>query len=163
MSQQAEPTIWVKKITQHFLECRYTGSVHWLAKCIWNTGYLAFFKIHVKIFTPRTWKTAIKAFTCFLQRFVLFSALVIGNTTSCHRRVSYLKIIILVSQNPRHTTKTAPFSKITASSIHRLLTFGNAANKDVAVGRFRVPAAGANATKKTARRENWFSRNHHAG
>ncbi len=31
-------------------------------------------------------------------------------------------------------------------------------NKDVAVGCFRVPAACANATRKTARGRNWFSK-----
>ncbi len=41
-----------------------------------------------------------------------------------------------------------------------LLTFVNVAKKDVSVGRFTVPAAGANATRKM---QNRFSRNHHAG
>lgn len=43
------------------------------------------------------------------------------------------------------------------SSIHWLLMFVNAANKDIAFGRFKVPAAAANATRKTARGGNWFS------
>ncbi len=43
-----------------------------------------------------------------------------------------------------HTTKTAPNM---AFSILQLLMFVNAANKDVAVDRFRVPAASANATR----------------
>ncbi len=34
------------------------------------------------------------------------------------------------------------------SSTHRLLTYVNAAHKDFAVGHFKVPAAGANATRK---------------
>ncbi len=42
-----------------------------------------------------------------------------------------------------------------------LLTFVNAANEDVAVGRFKVPAI--NATRKMGRKLNWFSRNHPAG
>ncbi len=46
-----------------------------------------------------------------------------------------------LSRNPLHTTKTA---LITASSIHRLLTF---VHKDGANGCFRVPAAGANTTR----------------
>ncbi len=49
-----------------------------------------------------------------------------------------------LSQNLWHTTKT---SLIVVSSIHRLLTFVNATNKDIAVSCFRVSAAGANATK----------------
>ncbi len=40
-----------------------------------------------------------------------------------------------------------------ASSIHRLLTYVNAAHKDFAVGRFKVPAAGANASRKMAEGE----------
>ncbi len=54
---------------------------------------------------------------------------------------------ISIISKPQHTTKTA---LITASSIHRFLTFVNA----TADGRFRFPAAGENATK------NCFSRNY---
>ncbi len=36
-------------------------------------------------------------------------------------------------------------------------------HKDFAVGRFTILAAGANATRKTARGGNWFSRSHYAG
>ncbi len=49
----------------------------------------------------------------------------------------------LSPRNPRHTTKTAPISPF---SIHWMLMFVNAVNKDAAVGRFRAPAAGANET-----------------
>uniref|UniRef100_A0A8C2BDY2 ADAM metallopeptidase with thrombospondin type 1 motif, 12 n=1 Tax=Cyprinus carpio TaxID=7962 RepID=A0A8C2BDY2_CYPCA len=52
-----------------------------------------------------------------------------------------------LSRTPQHTTKTA---LIIAFSIHQLLTFVNAAHKDVTVGRFRVPAADANVTRKMA-------------
>ncbi len=88
------------------------------------------------------------------------------NTTICHRKFSPLAQLLLfqsrklcvyipspLSRNPQHM----------ASCIHLLLTFVNAVNKNVSVGRFRVPAAGANATRKTARWRNWFSRNHHVG
>ncbi len=126
-----------------------------------------FLKSRVKIFTPLTWKTAITAFTCCLQRRVLFSASMICNTASCHRRFSQLFMLFqscklcvyipsLLSQNPRHTTKPA---QIMASFIHRLLTFVNDAKKDIVVGCFRVTAAGAN----TARGRNWFSRSHPVG
>ncbi len=77
------------------------------------------------------------------------------NTASCQRWFSQIfmhfqsrKLCVYIpsplSRNPQHKTKTAP---ITASSIHRLLTFVNAAHKDGANGRFRGPAAGANATR----------------
>ncbi len=59
-----------------------------------------------------------------------------------------LYIPSLLSQNPQHTQK-----QLTAFSIHRLLTFVNAVNEDIVVGRFRVPAAGANTTNKTAQGE----------
>ncbi len=75
-------------------------------------------------------------------------------------RKLYVYIPSPLSQNPRHATETAT---IMASSIHRLLTSVNAVNKDVAVSRFTVPADGANATRKTTRGRNWFSRNHQDG
>ncbi len=50
-----------------------------------------------------------------------------------------------------------------ASSVHRLLMSVNAVHKDFAVGRFKVPAAGTNAARNTARGRNWFSRIHPAG
>ncbi len=62
-----------------------------------------------------------------------------------------------------HKTHNTQQKQLTAFSIHRLLTFVNAVNEDIVVGRFRVPAAGANTTNKTAQGGNWFSRNHHAG
>ncbi len=40
-----------------------------------------------------------------------------------------------------------------ASSIHQMLTFVNAVNKDADVGHFRVLAASANATRKMAEGE----------
>jgi len=120
-----------------------------------------FLKSHVNKFTSRTWKTAITAFTCCLQSCVLFSASMMCNTESCHRRFHLLAPLLLfqsrkscvyipspLSQNPRHTTNTAP---ITASSIHRILGFVNAVLKDAAVGRFRVPIPGANATRNMRR------------
>ncbi len=84
------------------------------------------------------------------------------NTASCNRKFSQISvlfqlhklciyIISTLSGNPQHTMKTA---LITASSIHPLSMFVNAENKDVAVSRFRVPATGANATRKMARGRN---------
>ncbi len=128
--------------------------VHWLAKHIWNTGYPAFLKSHVKIFTPRTWKI-----TC-LKRYVLFSVsmttlqVVIGSLVRFPCSFNYTNCIYIISTlsgNPQHTMKTA---LNTASSIHPLSMFVNAENKDVAVSRFRVPATGANATRKMARGRN---------
>ncbi|ROL43850.1 Long-chain fatty acid transport protein 3 [Anabarilius grahami] len=60
----------------------------------------------------------------------------------------YIYIPSPLSRNPRHITNTA---LITASSIHRFLAFVNAALKDAAVGRFRVPIPSANATRNMAR------------
>ncbi len=64
-------------------------SVRWLAKRIRNTGYLAFLKSHVKIFSPRTRKTMRMAF-----RYLLYAALcswwyvtlhvVVGDLKSLH-------------------------------------------------------------------------------
>ncbi len=93
--------------------------MHWLAKRIWNIGYPAFLKSHVKIFTPRTWKMA-----C-LQRCVIFSA----STTTLQVVIGDLvRFSCSFSRtNPWHTTKTA---LNTASSIHQSSMFVNAANKD---------------------------------
>ncbi len=100
---------------------------------------------------------------------VFWSFLSLGdNAESCHRRFSQIFMLFqlrklcvrippLLSRNPRLATKTA---LITPSYIYLLLTFVNVAKKDVAVSRFTVPAAGANAIRKT---QNRFSRNHHAG
>ncbi len=49
--------------------------------------------------------------------------------------------------------KISVIMKPTTSSIHRLLMFVNAVNKDVAVGRFRVLAAGAKRSGKRPEEE----------
>ncbi len=93
-------------------------------------------------------------------------------TACCHSRFSPIfmlfqshKLCIYIpsplSQNPRHTSKTA---QITAFSINRLLAFVNSKNlqnKDITFSCFGVPAAGVNATRKTSWGRNLFSRNCH--
>ncbi len=93
----------------------------------------------IKIFSPRTWKTA--------------------NRVSCtFKRENVVNIPFPFSRSSQHTTKTA---QIMVFSIlhHRSLIFVNATNEDAAVGRFRIPTAGVNATRKMARGKNWFTRN----
>ncbi len=119
-----------------WLKCTLTGQR--------NTkhGLLCIFKSHVKIFTLDDYNTAI-----YHRRF-----------SKIFKCVNCVLHSISVNMKPRHTTKTA---LNTASSIHQLLKFVNAMNRDVAVSCFRVSAPGADAISKTAQEGYWFSS--HAG
>ncbi len=112
------------------------------------------------------------AFACCLQCCVLFSASMICITASCHRKfcplsptfcsLNCVNFSITFHHCNHETHNTIKTSPITVSSIHRLLTFVNAMHKDITDSCFRVPAAGANATRNMAQWKNWFFRNHPA-
>lgn len=84
------------------------------------------------------------------------AASMICNTKSCHRRSLNLTFCSVSRINDAFTFhlchhETPDAQQITASSVHQVLAFVNAALKDAIAGRFRVPVPGANATRDMTR------------
>ncbi len=120
------------------------------------------------MFTPRTWKTAITALTCCLLHCVLFSLVITLQFAiylvrfSCSFNHTFNQIVhlhsISVITKPTTHNKNSSKHSILHSPVVDVCKCRK--KKEVAVGRFRDPAAGANATRKMAQGRNWFSMNY---
>ncbi len=115
-----------------------------------------------KLFIPRTWKSAIMAFTFCLQCCVLFSDSMICNKVVTGDLVrfswSFNRVNCAFTFHLRyHITHDTQQKQLqfTVIDVHKCCEY-------IAVSCFRVPDPGPNATRKPAQGGNWFSRNHHA-